>query len=272
MDIRVSQILKKLGLSEKETCAYLALLRSPSPQPVHLIAAKTSFPRSTTYDILQNLFRQGFVSRFLKSGVQHFSAIPPESLFDFFQEKARNFVRHVEEFQFFLPALRKISSQHSLLSGHHLPHIEYFEGDQLFHLLFKKMFQDASELRIYRPLKSWLSSRYFPLISDQIQSLIRSKFQVKMMIENSPESVDFFQKLYPKANPLQFLILPQGISFFSQECIISDSEVLFLSPEKKLSYSLLLQFRDFAGFFRSLFDLVWNLYNNHHGNKKDSEP
>lgn len=269
MDIRVSQILKKLGFSEKETSVYLVLLSLASPQTANVIAGKISFPRSTTYGILQDLFRKGFVSRFLKSNVQHFSAIPPESLFDFFEEKARNFTRHVEEFQFFLPALRKISHEFSPIGGSSFPHIEYSEGDMLFRSLFEKAFRDPFDLRIYRPLRTWTTSRYFSFIADQIQFIIRSKADSRMVIEGTPEAVKFFQKLYPKASPLNFLILPEEISFFSQECLIFGSEVLFLSPEKKSSFSLLVQSSDFANFSRSLFDFIWNIYNNDNGNKNN---
>lgn len=269
MDIRVFHVLKKLGFSEKETSVYLALLRLASPQAVHVIAGKTSFPRSTTYGILQDLFRKGFVSRFLKSNIQHFSAIPPESLFDFFEEKARNFSRHVEEFQFFLPTLQKISNEFFPIGAASFPHIEYCEGDLVFRSFFEKAFRDPSGIRIYRPLKAWMVSRYFSFIADQIQFVVRSKISSRMMIENTPEALRFFQKLYPKANPLNFLILPEEVSFFSQECVIFGSEVLFLSPEKKSSFSLLVQSFDFSNFLRSLFDFFWNIYNKNNGDKNN---
>ena len=80
------EVLRDLGLSDKETQVYLTLL-SFGQSAVNAIARKAKLNRVTTYDILKYLQEKGLVSYVVKSGVKYFEAAEPQKLLGDLQEK-----------------------------------------------------------------------------------------------------------------------------------------------------------------------------------------
>ncbi len=71
----ITEKLRKLGLSEKETKLYMALFEIGSGV-VTSIAKRAGINRSTAYVLLESLSRRGLVSVSERSGVQTFSPAP----------------------------------------------------------------------------------------------------------------------------------------------------------------------------------------------------
>ncbi len=75
----IKDALIRYGLSEKESLIYLFLLGNRDV-PAHKVSLETEIPRTTVYEVLDNLKKQGIVSSWIKNGVKHFSAESPEIL------------------------------------------------------------------------------------------------------------------------------------------------------------------------------------------------
>ena len=82
----IDQLLRDIGLSEKEATMYIALLRY-GRQTISLLARKTSFNRGTAYVILHQLLEKGLAKKSSKGKVQYFAPLDPASLLSYLDTK-----------------------------------------------------------------------------------------------------------------------------------------------------------------------------------------
>ncbi len=100
--------LEKLGLSEKETGVYMALL-SLGPVAIRKIAAKAGINRGSTYDALKILQKEGLVSYYHKGKLQHFVAEDPKVLSKIFARKKLEIEDASKEIENIIPKLSSLS-------------------------------------------------------------------------------------------------------------------------------------------------------------------
>lgn len=106
----VSSTLSKLGLSEYESRAYLALV-ALGPNSANLVATIAQIPRTSAYKVMKSLESKGFVKE--KSGrPASFTPVDPSEL-------SRRFVTEVED------SFAKASSLKDLLSERGVPQLVY---------------------------------------------------------------------------------------------------------------------------------------------------
>lgn len=80
--------LKQIGLTEKESKIYLALLELGDAL-VSEIAEKTKINRSLLYSILSNLSKKGLVAYILKNNTRYYRAVEPQKILNFIEEKEK---------------------------------------------------------------------------------------------------------------------------------------------------------------------------------------
>lgn len=103
----VQNVLKKMGLSNKEIQVYLSCL-TLGPSPVRFIAEKSGINRGTCYDILKELMDTGLVSYYHKDTHQYFIAESPEKLQDALQQKQQQLADMQSEVQQIIPQLKSL--------------------------------------------------------------------------------------------------------------------------------------------------------------------
>ena len=111
----INEILKELGLSDKEIKIYLTLLKL-GQSTVNLIAKKANLNRVTCYDVLKYLQEKGLVSYVIKSGVKYYESAEPRKLLGDLQEKQA-------KLKSILPELEALKQ-----SVNEKPSIEVYEG------------------------------------------------------------------------------------------------------------------------------------------------
>lgn len=82
--------LKEIGLNEKESKVYLALLELEDAL-VSEISDKTKINRSLLYDVLNDLTKKGIVTYILKNNVRYYRAAEPEKIMAMLKEKEKIF-------------------------------------------------------------------------------------------------------------------------------------------------------------------------------------
>lgn len=107
--------LGRIGISGKRARLYLAALEL-GEAPVPTVAAKAGITRTTAYDILGRLQREGLVSRVDKDGRTHIAAEDPARLLGVLEDRRRR----VEDM---LPELRALHSRSTVR-----PRIRFYEG------------------------------------------------------------------------------------------------------------------------------------------------
>lgn len=86
----IAEQLKSIGLNEKESQVYLALLELEDAL-VSEIADKTRINRSLLYSVLAELAGKGIVTYILKNNTRYYRAAEPEKLLALLKEKEHNF-------------------------------------------------------------------------------------------------------------------------------------------------------------------------------------
>ena len=105
--MQIQNILKNLGLKEKDILVYLALVEL-GPSPVRAIAAKSGVNRGTSYDILKSLISLSLVTYYEKKAHQYFVAESPEKLLNAVEEKSRQLQLVREQIEESLPELKSV--------------------------------------------------------------------------------------------------------------------------------------------------------------------
>ena len=75
--ITMREALIAYGFDQKQATIYIYLLQYRD-KPAYIIAKETGIPRTTVYEVLEGLKKEGFISCWIKNGVKHYSAENPE--------------------------------------------------------------------------------------------------------------------------------------------------------------------------------------------------
>lgn len=120
---KLTNILKDLGLSDKETEIYSALLPMGSAS-IRTIAKKTNINRGTVYDILESLANKGFIFAEKKGLRRKFAIKSPEELLDSIEKRQKNLETQKKKIG---EAMPELLSFYAKQGGR--PSVEYFDDD-----------------------------------------------------------------------------------------------------------------------------------------------
>ncbi|MCB1694401.1 MAG: hypothetical protein KDI19_16635 [Pseudomonadales bacterium] len=152
----IHETLARLGLSNRETDVYLALLKQ-GPTSIRDIADAAGINRGTTYEILKGLREKSLVTYFPRGKRKYFCAEPPELLLrlaenqrDEIEQAAALLEREI------VPDLRLLSPSTAITNVHH------YEGDDGIEFVLRDILQTVAEQgeKQYRVYSSRLIRKY----------------------------------------------------------------------------------------------------------------
>jgi sugar-specific transcriptional regulator TrmB len=118
----LEKYLEEIGLSEKESQIYLALLQVDS-ESIQDLAKRTEINRTTVYPVLETLEKKGLVSEVQKGKKVEYVAAPPERLETFVERQKVVLEERAERLKDIIPQIKSIQRE----SGEK-PIVKYFEG------------------------------------------------------------------------------------------------------------------------------------------------
>lgn len=140
----LEKYLQEIGLSEKESQIYLALLQVDS-ESIQDIAKKTGINRTTVYPVLESLNQKGLVSEVQDGKKTMYQAAPPERLETFVERQKVLLTEKAKRLKDIIPEIKGIQRQ-----GGERPVIKFFEGRdgvvsayEEFYSLLKDVEQDG---------------------------------------------------------------------------------------------------------------------------------
>lgn len=139
MNDNLTKILAQLGLEERESHIYLALLEL-GESTVLPIARQSGIQRTYCYDILASLEEQGLVSHMEKNGRRRYVAEPPETL-------ERLVKTRLADLQAALPELKSL---HNRAPGK--PKVRYYDGREGLITIYEELLRADSLDAIASPL------------------------------------------------------------------------------------------------------------------------
>ena len=118
----LEKYLEEIGLSEKESQIYLALLAVDS-ESIQDLAKRTGINRTTVYPVLETLEKKGLLSEVQKGKKVEYVAAPPERLETFVERQKVVLEERAERLKDIIPQIKSIQRE----SGEK-PIVKYFEG------------------------------------------------------------------------------------------------------------------------------------------------
>ena len=237
--------LEKFGLSDKEAKVYLACLEL-GPSTAAQVAQKADVNRATTYVAIESLTKQGLLSSHEKDSKTFFSAEDPamlKRLLDQQREEVKNKLSSLEEL---LPGLEQIYNY----SGEK-PKVRFFEGkeglntikDEILKTKDKKIKAIFSKDELNQVFSDEDAEKYY-------KRRLAKKIQVKALYTRSKGPFSDIAK----GDELR--IIPKDKFPVTIDITIFSDRVALSSLKGKL-VGVILESREIATTFQSIFDLAW---------------
>ena len=233
------EVLQKLGLTEKETKVYLALLRV-GEAPVVTVAKQADIPRTHCYDILRTLSEKGLVNAILQNGHYRYTAVSPHQV-------KRIFSNRLQAFEELLPSLETIYQ-----GAVDRPTVRFFVGKDGMKAIHQEFLAEAKELLFYGAGEDWVKS--FNDWEDFTRALIRARITIRELVRHLPE-MDTYGKLYD-GERRQMRFIPDTWAFPS-DCAIWDNKVAFLTYGEDM-HGVVVESNTISASQRQVFELLWS--------------
>ncbi len=240
--------LKKLGLSEKETKVYLALLEL-GEAAVQKISQKSKVNRATTYVILEGLVKKGLVSVLEKENKTLFGAQDPELLSNVLRAQEREVKEKETEFKKLLPELKALynlspqkpkvrffegkdglkSIQEDFLKEKNTEIDEFYSSDDVHNIFSPAELEEFRKRRVGQKIKSraFYTRAAGPFVTKDISPLSELKY---MRQDQYPLNVDI---------------------------LIYNNKIALISLKEPLM-GVIVENKDLASALRSIFKMLWD--------------
>lgn len=240
----IEEKLKNLGLNEKESRVYLAILRLKKATVIR-ISRETGVKRTTVYHCLDTLIEKGLVIKVVRDEQKHYVAEDPkESLGNIVEERRR--------------MVDMISPELSSIFGRDTVFPEVKSYTKIFGL--KKIFEDL--LNCQEKVARYYASDFSiedlfgeEFVDDFVKKRIKKKINSKALrsFEYKPER----EKGEVHAHQLREVrFLPENVKIGPYMVIYDNKVVVISAKTEKLGF--VIQSKEFAEAQKAIFDMLWN--------------
>ncbi|MDP4039640.1 MAG: helix-turn-helix domain-containing protein [Candidatus Pacearchaeota archaeon] len=230
--------LKEYGLSEKEIGVYLALLPLGTIN-LQEISKRLEYPRTTIYNTLNYLINKGLVSKIIKKGITHFTAIDPEKLKEKIEEKKRL----IEDI---LPQLKNLQQNKKESSS-----VQIFEGFKGVYTIISDVFNKKQQTYYFGGYKKSLDIlKHLP---DQARLMrLEKNIPAKIVIDPADEEI-FHTKKHKSLTEMRFL---KSLEDFPAMIFIYGNKVAIFTVRGDL-VGMIVENKEFAEAMKMIFEMYW---------------
>jgi sugar-specific transcriptional regulator TrmB len=241
-----SLLFQKLGLSQKETRAFLKMLEL-GPQPVSIIARYVGVPRSSMYVILERLHKLELVEHFDRGGITFFRCIPVKNIAGIISEQKNTLEYTLKLLDEALPELESKENKLSIT-----PKVRFFEGEAGA----KKMYEEVlKEKSFYAAFNPELMKKKMPEYVYKIPEMLKSnECKAKELLTDSAEAKSYKKTFNSKNHEIK--ILPKGATFASDTIICENRIFMIAYGEDQISATEIVN-PSLAQTQRVLFEQLW---------------
>ena len=238
----LSKFLNSIGLEQNAQKVYLALLGF-GDAPCSRIAKKAEIKRTTAYNVLENLIKQGLVSSYKERGVRRFVAESPSKIRNTLEAKIFTLEKYLPKLQSFYNIARTP-----------MP-IRFFEGEEGIKQISEEVLNNKEKI-IYS----------FGSIKDVKQAIGSSisfskRRQAKKIFHKSLRTRDdkfrpgYLENQEKQLKEVRFL--PDDVKI-PEMVYLFDNKVGVISPKKE-GTGFIIESDGFFQAVKALFDIAWSI-------------
>ncbi len=236
----LNSVLENIGLSEKESKIYLALLEMKESLP-STIAKKAGVKRPTTYLILEQLLQKGLLSQIKKGGYFYFQPVNPHSILEDQYKKYNDLEK----------ALPELLSMHALYSVK--PQVSFFEGKEGIIRIMEDTLKTSTELLCWADVNLANNT----LLKDYYPGYIKTKVARGIWLRGIFSYDKYALKLKENGQKelREVYLIPKEKFPFKNEINIYDNKVAIVSHEDQIG--VIIENKNIADTQRSIFNFAF---------------
>ena len=246
---RLSAIVKKLGLNQKEAEFYLALLQT-GPATVSPIAKQAGLKRTSVYNFIDRLIELGLVSVFIKNNHHYYRAENPEYINQILAQQKK-------EVEAALPDLVNLFKAK-----------DYHPQTKLFYGLagMKKVLYEAlecKEKKIYTiiDIPSAVGNLGVKFWNDYTAEVIKRGIIAHSLRHEEEKTAIPDYKFLKKDNYQNSTLVPRYLPkeiHLPNTIFIYDNKVAIISPARE-NWALVVESKSFSESMKVIHNILWNI-------------
>jgi len=238
----------EFGLSEKEAKVYLALLEL-GMAPAAAIAQTAGVKRPSTYVILDNLMKQGFVSLAQDDNIQQYLATSPDIFLRLAEKRADRETGLHNRIKNLIPELKGLYKETKKK-----PKVRVFEGVEGLGVALTEAFETKE--KINRVLTS--GDNVMKFIPDYIRDWTVKRIEMGIQLKGIYVDTPLARKLInlvPKNYNVVF-VSPKNYSW-PVDMLIADDKVGYFTIEKGKINTVIVEGKEIGSMMRNMFDMAF---------------
>ena len=240
MYMELSEVLKSIGLDEKETGTYMAVLELGTGS-VYSIAKKAELKRPSVYRILDQLKQKGLVATVPRIKKQLYSAESPEQILSELQRKANVMKNSLPSFLAFYNTNKE------------KPQVQLFEGKEAVRQIYQKIY-NGSEVWFFGSIRE-VTSFYPEEFKIFLQKVKSGALKARDLFVASEEDKGFAKKTEQYPN-YEIRFLTDTSQKFITDCAIYGDTIAFFSFRPQ-TFVVTISSKEISGTFKLLYENAW---------------
>lgn len=238
-----TNILKQIGLTDHEVSVYTELLRQ-GPSLASVISSKVNLNRTHAYDIIENLVQKGLIGYVLKNNKKYFSAMHPDKLIDYLQEKQKKLQDQEEKVKQIIPELLAFQQPSPIRTK-----VEIYRGKEGIKNVFNDILKKAKQYYVLGATGkiSEFLRFYYP---HHEKDRIKKKIKLKILFNDELRNKEI--TLHRTYGEVQFL---PKIYISNTPTLIYNDRVAILIWSEPLA--IVIESKEIADTYRNYFKLLW---------------
>ena len=251
--MKIEQVLKNLGLLDKEPEIYLTLLKTPGAQPASVIATRANLNRTTVYKTLVKLVSKGLATKTQRHGATCFFAEDPENRLKILIDERQRQLGEMNQAMLETLPLLTINEE----DADSLPKIRYYEGIEGIKQIYEAVLKMAKDQYRYGDI-----TKIYAALGIYTDEYIKKRNELGFKthaIMPFYESERARLSRNTKENR-EVLYIPEKLFPIDGEVRIFGNKVAIISLRKESPIGVIIESDSIAKMFLSIYMLTWKNY------------
>lgn len=197
-------VLKQLGLDNKEVSAYLAGLEL-GPAPIAEIAKKAGLPRSSCYLVIEDLIKKGLFTTSYLGKKKLFIAEPPQRLLRLAKSQLEQAKIAFNNLEGNLPLL---TSLYNLMPQK--PKVRFYEGFEGIKTIFEETLSASEILVLCSGYTKPIEKKLNQYLEDYFKKVLNAQIPTFELIGEAPDAKDYQRKYSDNLHQIRLVPHPEG--------------------------------------------------------------
>ncbi len=243
--MNIKPILQKIGLSQKEVDIYLTCLEH-GPETITNLARLSGYKRSTLYNMVEKLLRDGFIILIRRHKRTLYDAEKPRKLLISLRARER-------ELEQLMPQLEEIRNTKKEITN-----VETYESPEAVKILYDEIYDSFN----YKEEVCFLTSmrdlfKNLPEVVDAYLAKIegQANYKIRELIFNDEDGRRYVKLLRGKDVSHQIRLLPPDFLLYNDLVICGDKVVIFSYKNRIVATKF--DNKEIATTMKTLFEWAW---------------